>query len=214
MRDTYLSQLDTLHTELIRMGALCEDAIGTAVKGLIEEDETLREKVIKAETEIDQKEHEIETFCLRLLIREQPVAGDLRQVHAALKMIANMERVGDQASDIADIAMFLKGSRVKNEVRIEEMAKAAVTMLQKSVDSFVEGDIEKAREVIRDDDGVDALFIKIKNELVDRIIKDSADAEACLDLLMIAKYLERIGDHAENIAEEVIYTATGERVSS
>jgi phosphate transport system protein len=211
MRESFLNQLETLHTELIRMGALCEDAIASAVKGLIEEDESLREKAFTLEAEINQKEREIEDFCLRLLIREQPVAGDLRQINAALKLISDMERIGDQAEDIAEISAFMVGSPVKSDVHIADMAVAAVSMLQKSVDSFVAGDTKKAREVIDYDDVVDDLFEKIKSELVAQIAKNKETGSACLDLLMIAKYLERIGDHATNIAEQVVYTVTGER---
>jgi phosphate transport system protein len=209
MREHYTKKLEELHTELIRMGALCEDAISNAVKGLFDDNEDLREKTIRLEAEIDQKESEIENFCLRLLIREQPVAGDLRQINAALKLISNMERIGDQAADIADISAFMKGSSVKKEIHIEEMARAAVNMLNDSVDSFVAWDAQKARDVIAYDDVVDGLFSQIKNELLRRMAKDASAAGDCLDLLMIAKYLERIGDHAENIAEQVLYTITG-----
>ncbi len=211
MRESYKHQLETLHTELIRMGALCEDAIDSAVKGLIEENGALRDKALLLEDEINQKEREIEDFCLRLLIREQPVAGDLRQISAAQKMISNMERIGDQAFNIAELSAFMIGSPVKSDVHIADMARAAVRMLQNSVDSFVSGDPIKAREVIAYDDVLDGLFTQIKNELVEQIAADSTSGGACLDLLMIAKYLERIGDHAVNIAEQVVYTETGER---
>ena len=214
MRESFKNQLNTLHTELIRMGALCEDAIASAIKGIIDEDEFLRGKAIRLENEINQKEREIEDFCLRLLIREQPIAGDLRQISAAQKMITDMERIGDQAADIAEISTFMAGSPVKSDVHIAEMAGAAITMLQNSIDSFVTGDINKAREVVIYDDVIDSLFIKIKGELVYQISQNNAHGSACLDLLMIAKYLERIGDHAVNIAEQVIYTSTGERSSS
>ena len=211
MRESFINQLETLHAELILMGALCEDAIAGAVKGLTDEDETLQKKVSRLESEINHKEREIEDFCLRLLIREQPVAGDLRRINAAQKLIANMERIGDQALDIADISVFMTGSHIKSDVHISDMARATVTMLQKSVDCFVTGDIDGANEIIAYDDVVDALFVKIKGELVDELTKDPANGGACLDLLMIAKYLERIGDHAVNIAEQVIYALTGER---
>jgi len=214
MRESFKNQLNTLHTELIRMGALCEDAIASAIKGIIDEDEFLRGKAIRLENEINQKEREIEDFCLRLLIREQPIAGDLRQISAAQKMITDMERIGDQAADIAEISTFMAGSPVKSDVHIAEMAGAAITMLQNSIDSFVTGDINKAREVVIYDDVIDSLFIKIKGELVYQISQNNTHGSACLDLLMIAKYLERIGDHAVNIAEQVIYTSTGERSSS
>ena len=211
MRESFRNQLNTLHTELIQMGALCEDAIASAIKGLVEEDDSLREKAIRLESEINQKEREIEDFCLRLLIREQPVAGDLRQISAAQKMITDMERIGDQATDIAEISAFMAGSPIKSDVHIADMARATVSMLQNSIDSFVTGDIVKAHEVVAYDDVVDDLFVKIKGELVCQITQDNAHGSACLDLLMIAKYLERIGDHAVNIAEQVIYTITGER---
>lgn len=212
MRKSYINQLDNLHTQLIHMGATCEEAIACAVKGLIDNDEFLREKAIRLEDEINQMEREIEDFCLRLIMREQPVAGDLRQINAALKLISNMERISDQAADIAEISGYMKDSRVKSDALIKEMAVNILAMLEKSVDSFVGSDEKKAREVIEYDDVVDDLFIKIKSELVERIMDDNASAGACLDLLMIAKYLERIGDHGVNIAEQVIYTVTGERV--
>ncbi|MDL2273869.1 phosphate signaling complex protein PhoU [Oscillospiraceae bacterium OttesenSCG-928-G22] len=213
MREDFRNQLAILHTELIRMGAFCEDAIASAVKGLLDEDTALREKALTLETDINQKEREIEDFCLRLLIREQPVAGDLRLIHAAQKMIANMERIGDQAADIAEISAFMAGSEVKSDVHIADMARAAVKMLQDSIDSFVVGDVGKAQTVIAYDDVVDDLFLRVKSQLVERISKNSDSGGACLDLLMIAKYLERIGDHAVNIAEQIVYAVTGKRVT-
>ncbi|MDR2779878.1 MAG: phosphate signaling complex protein PhoU [Synergistaceae bacterium] len=211
MRDNYRKRLETLHTDLIFMGALCEDAIANAVKGLLDENPALLQKAIEIEKEIDLKEREIESFCIRLLIREQPVAGDLRLITAAQRMISDMERIGDQAADIAELAPFMAGSAVKSDIHINEMADATVKMLSDSVDSFVYGDLEKARAVVDYDDIVDGLFAKIKHELIDLIALDGANGEACLDLLMIAKYLERIGDHAVNIAEWVTYSIAGER---
>jgi len=211
MRERFINQLEALHAELILMGALCEDAIASAVKGLIDEDEALQKKVALLEDEINHKERDIEDLCLRMLIRQQPVAGDLRQISAAQKLIANMERIGDQALDIAEISAFMAGSPIKRDVHISDMARAAVTMLRKSVDAFVTGDVAGAKESIADDDVVDALFVTIKGELVAEIAKNPQSGGACLDLLMIAKYLERIGDHAVNIAEQVIYMVTGER---
>ena len=211
MRERFINQLEALHAELILMGALCEDAIASAVKGLIDEDEALQKKVALLEDEINHKERDIEDLCLRMLIRQQPVAGDLRQISAAQKLIADMERIGDQALDIAEISAFMAGSSIKRDVHISDMARAAVTMLRKSVDAFVTGDVAGARESIADDDVVDALFVTIRGELVAEIAKDPTAGGACLDLLMIAKYLERIGDHAVNIAEQVIYMITGER---
>lgn len=200
--------------ELIRMGALCEDAISRAVKGLFAEDASLRERVGQLERDIDLKEREIEAMCVRLLIREQPVAGDLRRITAAQRMIGDMERIGDQALDIAELSERVAGGGGKSDVHIEEMSRAAAKMLTDSVDSFVGGDIDKARGVIAYDDVVDGLFAKIKDELIETISAGEADAARCLDLLMIVKYLERIGDHASNIAEWVIYSLTGSRIVS
>ncbi|MDR1572421.1 MAG: phosphate signaling complex protein PhoU [Clostridiales Family XIII bacterium] len=209
MRESYLRHLETLHTELVRMGALCEEAIGNAVKGLLEDDGTARAQAIELEDRINQKEREIESFCVKLLLLEQPVAGDLRRVTAALKMITDMERIGDQAADIAEISAFMADSPVKRDVHIEDMTAAATKMLTDSVDSFVEDDIEKALGVIADDDIVDGLFDRIRGELIGVIMDDGSKGRACLDILMIAKYLERIGDHAENIAESVVYSING-----
>ena len=209
MRGSYFKQLEVLHTELIRMGAFCEEAIGCAIRGLLEENEDLGKKVIFMEEAINEKEREIEYFCTRLLLREQPVARDLRQIMTAQKMIIDMERIGDQAADIAELSTFMGGSRVKSDIHIADMAAAAIKMLTDSVDSFVQGDVEKAYKVIESDDIVDDLFEKVKSELLAMILEDSSTGGECLDLLMIAKYLERIGDHAVNIAESVVYSITG-----
>lgn len=211
MRDSFQKRLEELHTELINMGALCEEAIAGAIKGLLDEDPGLRKKAIELEKDIDMKEHEIEDFCMRLLLRDQPVAGDLRQIICAQRIIADMERIGDQAQDIADLSDFMVGKRAKGDIHIADMASAAAKMLTDSVDSFVESDLEKALGVIRYDDVVDNFFVRIKNELIDLIAADSSNGEAYLDLMIIAKYLERIGDHATNIAEWVLYSITGER---
>ncbi|MDR2245861.1 MAG: phosphate signaling complex protein PhoU [Treponema sp.] len=212
MRESYRRQLDRLHSELIRLGALCEDAIACAVKGLLEDEPALRSKATELEKDIDMKERELETFCVRLLLREQPVAGDLRQITAAQHMITDMERIGDQAENIAELSRFLEGNGRKNGVHIGDMADATVRMLTDSVDAFVASDLEKAQAVIEYDREVDALFKMIKGELIDMIsVNGRETVEVCLDLLMIAKYLERIGDHAQNIAEWVVYSITGQR---
>ncbi|MDR1209905.1 MAG: phosphate signaling complex protein PhoU [Clostridiales bacterium] len=210
MRDSYVQQLDKLHGELIKMGSLCEEAIGCAVKGLLEEDERTRARAIEAEREIDVKEREIEAFCIRLLLREQPVAGDLRRIAAAQKMITDMERVGDHAEDIAELARFIDNRAANSGVHIADMAAAAAKMLTDAIDAFVAADLGKVRAVQKYDDVVDELFTRIRGELVARITRDPGDAAVCLDLLMIAKYLERIGDHAQNIAEWVDFSITGE----
>jgi phosphate transport system protein len=215
MREQYHKQLETLHTELIRMGALCEDAISSAVRGLLDRNAALREKAIDLEKEIDMKERDIEAICVKLLLREQPVAGDLRQITAAQRMITDMERIGDQAEDIAELAGFITEHRdlgpAGSSTHIGDMAWETSRMLTASVDSFVQADLAKAKNVILSDDIVDNLFIKVKGELIDFIAQDPGNGEISLDLLMIAKYLERIGDHAVNIAEWVVYSITGSR---
>ena len=209
MRNRFDSQLEKLNLELITMGALCEDAISASVKALLDGDDTLTEKVFAADAEIDQKERDIEAICMKLLLQQQPVAGDLRVISSALKMISDMERIGDQASDIAEITKFVKNSDIKSKVHIKDMATAAIKMVTDSVESFVKKDIELASAVMKYDDKVDNLFDCVKDELVRLIAADSENGEYCIDLLMIAKYLERIGDHAVNIAEWVEYSITG-----
>lgn len=209
MRKHYNEQLAQLNTELITMGALCEEAISGAAKYLIENDESLKERIFEADSKIDQKERDIETLCMKLILQQQPVAKDLRVISSALKMISDMERIGDQASDIAEIVCFVNQSSIGSKVHIADMARATINMVTDSVESFVKNDIDLAYEVIKHDDVVDDLFIKVKNELISGVKEGANDAEALIDLLMIAKYFERIGDHAENIAEWVIYSMTG-----
>ncbi len=209
MRKHYNEQLAQLNTELITMGALCEEAISGAAKYLIENDESLKERIFEADSKIDRKERDIETLCMKLILQQQPVARDLRVISSALKMISDMERIGDQASDIAEIVCFVNQSSIGSKVHIADMARATINMVTDSVESFVKNDIDLAYEVIKHDDVVDDLFIKVKNELISGVKEGANDAEALIDLLMIAKYFERIGDHAENIAEWVIYSITG-----
>lgn len=209
MRNKFDSQLEKLNLELITMGALCEDAISASVKAMLEGDDALCEKVFAADAEIDQKERDIEAICMKLLLQQQPVARDLRVISSALKMISDMERIGDQASDIAEITKFIKNSSVQSRVHISDMAAAATKMVTDSVESFVKKDLSLARAVMEYDDKVDNLFDCVKDELVRLISEDRANGEFCIDLLMIAKYLERIGDHAVNIAEWVEYSITG-----
>lgn len=211
MRSRFDEQLEQLNVELIRMGALCEDAISYAVRVLMGED-NLTEQVYKTDHEIDQKEREIEALCMRLLLQQQPVAKDLRQVSSALKMISDMERIGDQASDIAEIGGYIQGNEIESHLHIRDMADAACQMVTKSIDSFVKKDLKLTREVITDDDIVDDLFCKVKQELIGLLGQEHTDlqmGETCIDLLMAAKYFERIGDHATNIAEWVEYSITG-----
>ena len=209
MRSKFDEQLNSLNNELIKMGALCEEAISGVTKLLIDSDPMLKESVIEADKEIDHKEKDIETLCMRLLLHQQPVASDLRTVSSALKMISDMERIGDQASDIAEMADYVNCSGLQSEIHIADMARATIKMVTDSIDSFVKKDVDMAHSVIKHDQIVDDLFDKIKGELIYAIEQKSANAEALCDLLMIAKYFERIGDHAENIAECVIYSITG-----
>lgn len=210
MRNRYQEQLEQLHVELIQMGAQCERAIAAAEKTLKLPSDALVSDVHKAEAEIDQKERDIESLCMKMLLRQQPVAGDLRLISSALKMISDMERIGDQACDIADIARMIEDRSLLDELPIRDMAQAAIHMLTDAVDAFVRHDVELARKVMAADDVVDESFNKIKEKLIAMLSQDSSKGETCLDYLMIAKYYERIGDHAVNIAEWVEYSITGE----
>lgn len=208
MRNRFDEQLEFLNVELIRMGALCEDAISYASRTLMGEI-NLAEQVYSIDKEIDQKERDIENLCMRLLLQQQPVAKDLRQVSSALKMISDMERIGDQASDIAEIAGYIQGRRLESNLHIRDMAEATIKMVTQSVDSYVKKDLKIARNVICYDDVVDDLFNKVKKELIGLIGEDPGNGEFCIDMLMVAKYFERIGDHATNIAEWVEFSITG-----
>ena len=214
MRSKFDEQLNNLNNELIKMGALCEEAISGVTKLLIDNDHKMKDSVFEADKEIDRKERDIETLCMRLLLHQQPIASDLRLVSSALKMISDMERIGDQASDIAEMAEYVNCSGLQSEIHIADMARATIKMVTDSIDSFVKNDVDMAHSVIKHDTIVDNLFDEIKGELISAIEQKSANAEALCDLLMIAKYFERIGDHAENIAEWVIYSITGKHVES
>ncbi len=214
MRNKFDTQLDELNNDLILMGALCENAIASAVKALMTYDLPLAEKTISSEKQIDTKEREIESMCLKLLLQQQPVAKDLRLISSALKMITDMERIGDQAADIAEIVTYIDLSESRNKVRIADMAEAVIKMVTESIDAFVRRDLELANSVIKYDDVVDALFTSIKNDLISLISSDMKYGEQAIDILMIAKYLERIGDHATNIAEWVVFAITGTHVES
>ena len=212
MRTKFDQQLERLHVELIEMGALCEDGIAAAAESLRKGDPSLRKTAAEAEREIDQKEREVETLCLKLLLQQQPVAGDLRQISAALKMISDLERIGDQAQDIAELSVYVHPDQV-GSMHIGTMAEAVIHMVTDSVEAFVRQDLLLARAVYAADDKVDALFDQVKHELIEAISADAARGEECMDLLMVAKYLERIGDHATNVAEWVEYSLTGENTS-
>lgn len=209
MRSRFDEQLALLNRELIEMGALCEEVIALASKALTDQDAELARRVAPLDEEIDQKERTIESMCLKLLLQQQPVARDLRQISAALKMITDMERIGDQAEDIAEIITYLSDRSAANEQLMREMANAAIKMVTDSVDAYVKHDTIMAEKVIAADDVVDAYFDRVKHQLIERIAADPTDGEYALDLLMIAKYFERIADHAVNIAEWVIFSVTG-----
>ena len=209
MRSRFDEQLAILNRELIEMGALCEEAIALAAKALTDKDKTMAAEVTAMDAEIDQKERNIESMCLKLLLQQQPVARDLRQISAALKMITDMERIGDQAEDISEIVITLDGQYAENSALLKGMAESAIQMVTESVDAYVKRDTALAQQVIKMDDIVDDYFDQVKAELISKIAGEPADGEYALDLLMIAKYLERIGDHAVNIAEWVIFSVTG-----
>lgn len=210
MRERFNEQLSYLHREMIEMGGQCEEIISLAIDAFVDNDEALIDKVFALEAEIDKKEREIESICLRLLLQQQPMASDLREISAALKMISDMERIGDQAAEIAEISKLIGGRVNISEAHIKNMAKDAVKMVTDSIDSYVKLDIDLARSVIVYDDVVDRWFDRIKNELIIETAKNN-DIGDYFDLLMVAKYLERIADHATNIAEWVEFTIKGVR---
>ena len=209
MRNRFDEQLFELNREIIEMGAMCEEAIASAVKALTTGDMELAGRVKTNSSAIDQMERDIEGRCMKLLLHQQPVARDLRLISAALKMITDMERIGDQAEDIAEIVTFLNGHAMEGMELIEEMARETIEMVTASVDAFVKKDVELAQKVIDQDDIVDDYFSRVKCGIISLIAENHADGEFSLDLLMISKYFERIGDHATNIAEWVIYSVTG-----
>ena len=214
MRNRFDRQLSTLNDELIEMGSMIEKSIETAIKALVNQDVDLARHAIEADEEIDRQERIIEDLCLKLLLQQQPVAKDLRLISSALKMITDMERIGDHASDISEITIALADQPyIKKLEHIQQMAKETIIMLVGSIEAFVDKDLEKANEVIKRDDVVDDLFDKVKKELIQMIHENADKGEQAADLLMVAKYMERIGDHATNISEWVIFSITGEHKS-
>ena len=199
-------QLEELHVQMITMGSLCEKVISLSNRAIRGED--CIQEIFDTDKEIDTKEREIESLCMRLLLHQSPVARDLREVSAALKMVSDMERIGDQAADIADLSKYIEASHAQIPELISKMAELTVAMVTESIDSFVKRDLELCRKVIDDDDAVDDAFNAVKDELAN-LIYEKLDTKAGLDLLMVAKYMERIGDHAVNIAEWVEYAITG-----
>ena len=209
MRDFFQEQLNELKRELTIMGASCEEIIALASHALTDMDEDLVRKVETIGAQIDESERTIETICMRLLLRQQPVARDLRQISAAMKMITDMERIGDQAEDIVEIVPYMNAHPDEKFPKIREMAKAAQTMVTDAIDAYVKQDMELAKKVMAHDDVVDNYFIQIKKGIIDLIAAEPSQGEYALDLLMIAKYFERIGDHCTNIAEWVEFSVTG-----
>jgi len=212
MRNKFDAQLVRLNDMLIEMGALIETAIAMAVKALQEQDMQLAQQAIAFDDEIDQKEKDIEALCLKLLLQQQPVARDLRLISAALKMITDMERIGDQAADISELTILIAGTPfIKKLEHIPQMADATVKMVTESIEAFVKKDVELAKAVIDYDDVVDELFMTVRRDLIELIHVDSSNGDQAIDLIMIAKYFERIGDHATNIAEWVAFSILGSK---
>jgi len=211
MRNRYDRQLEQLDAQLLEMAMLIQQSIAVAIEALIEQDTELAKQAIEADEEINEKEKEVESLCLKLILQQQPVARDLRTISSVLKMITDMERIGDHAADISEITLLLaKHERIKKLEDIPKMAEATTKMLSDSIHAFVEKDISLAESVINYDDIVDDLFEVVKSDLIDLIQKDVRNGNQAIDLVMVAKYFERIGDHAVNIAEWVIFSLTGE----
>lgn len=215
MRIRLEEQLQQLNLEMIKMGVLCEDAINNSIDILFDVGSDAEKKkrkykeVRRADSEIDHKERELEALCMKILLRQQPVASDLRIVSSVLKMISDFERIGDQASDIAELAQYIIKSDLPEKIKIKDMASETATMVTDCIDAFVNKDLEGCRNIYKHDDVVDSMFTEIKDEIIRLVQSDNVDGELCIDLLMTAKYLERIADHAVNIAEWVEYSITG-----
>jgi len=209
MKNRFDEQVEILNSQMIEMGAMIETTIENACEALQSGNLELARSIIDADTLVDRKERDIETLCLRMLLTRQPVAHDLRVVSSALKMITDMERIGDQAADISEIVTFLDYSTVVQPEHFGAMARAAIDMVHRAVDAYVRRDVTLARDVIQSDDTVDELFTDVKRELIELLSADASRGSEALDMLMIAKYFERIGDHATNIAEWVEYSVTG-----
>lgn len=210
MRTKFESQLETLNNSIIEMGAFVEESIGDATEALLNMDIALAQKNVDFDKEIDQKMKEIESLCLKLLLSQQPVARDLRLISASLKMVSDLERIGDQCADISEIVLTMsKDAKIVQLDAIPPMSAATIKMVSQSVDAFVRRDLTLAHSVCDSDDEVDSLFVSAKKELVNAIERNSSNAESVIDFVMVAKYLERIGDHAVNVAKWVIFSITG-----
>lgn len=211
VRERFDKQLKDLNDLLIEMGNAVESSIKVSVEALIGQNTELAKSVIEGDREVDELEKEIESKCLKLLLQQQPVASDLRMISAALKIITDMERIGDQAADIAEITLFLANDKyVRDLVHIPQMAEAVIKMVKSSIDAYVNKDLDLVMQVIEYDDVVDDLFDIVKGDVIELIRSNVDNGEQGIDFLMVAKYLERIGDHAENISEWVYFSITGE----
>lgn len=207
MRSKFDEQLRELNDEMIEMGRMIVRSISQAIEALTTQNEELAKKIMESDSDVDHEQKKIENICFTLLIQQQPVARDLRTITAAMKMVTDMERIGDHAADISEMTILMDGkSPVKKFDHIRKMAAETVIMLNQSIEAYVQKDREKAKEVIARDDVVDGLFDDVKTDIIDLIQKNRGDGEEALDMLMVAKYFERIGDHATNIAEWVIYS--------
>lgn len=210
MRKKFDEQLEELNQEMIHMGNFIEQAIENAVDALIHKDIKKAKDIIKCDDETDRQERKIENLCLQLLLQQQPVAKDLRLISATLKMITDMERIGDHATDIAELTIEIADRPyIEKTMHIEQMAKETIIMLINCLKAYVTRDLAIAEDVIKHDDKVDRLFFMVKEDLIQMIHKDCESGEQATDLLLIAKYFERIGDHATNIAEWIIFSITG-----
>lgn len=212
MREKFERQLKELDSELVQMGSMVEQAIEMAISAIVQQDSDKARRTMVFADEIGRKEREVENMCFRILLSQQPVAGDLRRVSSAMKMVTDMKRIGDFAGDMSEISLNLAGQEyIKKLEHLSMMAKETTVMVINSIDAFVNGDITLAAEVIKSDDIVDGLFTTVKSELIELISKNPENGSQATDLLMIAKYFERIGDHAENIANWVIFSVTGKK---
>lgn len=210
MRTVFEKQLKEINNELIKMGELIKESVRIAIKGVVNKDKDVLESVITSDFKVNEKEKKIERLCLQVLLKQQPVAKDLRNVLATLKMITDMERIGDQAADICEVTLrLIKKNSAEKLDELQEVAKESMLMVMQSLDAFVKEDLDLAREVIKHDDVVDSLFLSIKKELIELMSEKVETGEEAANLLMIAKYFERIGDHSTNIAEWVIFSVTG-----
>lgn len=212
MRVEFVKQLEMLNIELIKMGALCEKAIDGVTKALFDGDADYARKCHQGEQDIDRCERDIENICMNLLLKQQPVASDLRNISSALKMISDMERIGDQCADISDMVRFTVGHDMYRFPHLWQMSDAAKKMVHEAVDSYVHSNLALARSVMEYDDVVDRLFDEVKQDLIKLIATEAKNGEFLIDVIMIAKYFERIADHVTNIAEWVEYSITGEHV--